>query len=76
MIYYDSQLTIHIINHERTKNVDIKYHFVQYQLLKGNIKVKKVSTKDHLADMGTKTVTVIKFKHCLDVRLSPLTLGL
>lgn len=71
VIYSDNQSAIHLsknpIHHERTKHVDIRYHFVRDKVAEGEIDVKKVPTEDNPADMGTKVVTNTKFKHCLNL---------
>ena len=48
--------------HERTKHIDVKYHFIRDVITKGDVKICKISTRDNLADMMTKPVPVIKFK--------------
>ena len=50
--------------HERTKHIDIKYHYVRDVVTQGKLKVCKISTHDNLADMMTKTVHVAKFELC------------
>ncbi|PON46548.1 hypothetical protein PanWU01x14_250800 [Parasponia andersonii] len=55
--------------HERTKHIDVRYHFVRDIIARGNIIVSKVSTHDNSADIMTKTLSGDKFKHCLDLRL-------
>ena len=71
VVYSDSQSALHLCKnpmyHERTKHVDVKYHFVRDQVTSGIVKVQKVSTEDNPADMGTKIVTAAKFKHCLNL---------
>ena len=71
IVYSDSQSAIHLcknpIYHERTKHVDVKYHFVRDQVATGAVKIQKVSTEDNPADMGTKSVTTAKLKHCLNL---------
>lgn len=71
IVYSDSQSAIHLcknlIYHERTKHVDVKYHFVRDQVSTGAVKVQKLSTKNNPADMRTKIVIAAKFKHCLNM---------
>ena len=50
---------------ERTKHIEIKYHFIRDQVSNSIVQVEKVSTDDNQADMGTKIVSYSKFKHCL-----------
>ena len=51
--------------HERTKHIDVRYHFIRDVIEEGEIVVVKIPTTDNPADMLTKPVLVIKFKHCL-----------
>ena len=68
-IYSDSQSALHLcknpVFHDRTKHVDIKYHFIRERISDGEVVMNKVSTDDNPADVGTKVVTLGKFKHCL-----------
>ncbi|KAJ9552741.1 LOW QUALITY PROTEIN: hypothetical protein OSB04_016786 [Centaurea solstitialis] len=48
------------VNHERTKHIDVRYHFLR---LKRRVK----KTDDNLADALTKPVSFNKFRHCLDL---------
>ncbi|XP_031268700.1 secreted RxLR effector protein 161-like [Pistacia vera] len=70
-VYSDSQSAVHLgknpVYHERTKHVDVRYHFARDMILKGEVKLMKVPTENNLADMGTKVVTLAKFKHGLNL---------
>ena len=61
--------------HERTKHIDVRYHFVRDVIACGDIIVSKVSAHDNPADMMTKSLPIAKFEHCLDlvsvVEISP-----
>ena len=65
VVHLDSQSVIHLwknsVYYERTKHVDVRYHFVRELVANGDIHIHKVSIEDNLADMGTKTVTAAKF---------------
>ena len=67
-LYCDSQSAIYLTKdqmfHERTKYIDIKYHFVRDVIEEGELKVCKISTHDNPADMLTKSVPVAKFELC------------
>ena len=71
VVFCDNQSAICLVKnqayHERTKHIDIKYHFIREAFTERNITVKKVDTADNPADMLTKIVPVNKFKHCLDL---------
>ena len=45
--------------HERIKHIDV--------IESEKVKVEKVSTEENLADMFTKSLSSVKFKHCLDL---------
>ena len=51
-----SAITIlkNLIQHSRTKHIDIKYHFIRDHVLKGDIELEFVSTSDQLAHILTK----------------------
>ncbi|GAB2278532.1 hypothetical protein Dimus_039298 [Dionaea muscipula] len=70
-VYTDSQSALHLcknpVFHDRTKHIDVKYHFVRDVLSAGDLEIAKIPTEENPADIGTKVVTVGKFKHCLDL---------
>jgi hypothetical protein len=47
---------------EKSKHIDIRYHFVRDIIEKGLVKVCKISTHNNPADMMTKHVSVAKFE--------------
>jgi hypothetical protein len=53
--------------HERTKHIDVRYHYVHEVIAKGDVKVCKISTHDNAADMMTKSVPSAKFELCSDL---------
>ncbi|GKF33835.1 hypothetical protein Tco_0107035, partial [Tanacetum coccineum] len=40
--------------HSRTKHIEVRHHFLRDNVQKGNISIKKVSSKDNIADILTK----------------------
>ncbi|PHT81942.1 hypothetical protein T459_14957 [Capsicum annuum] len=70
-VFCDSQSDIFLTKdhmfHERTKNIDVRYHFVCEIVAHGDIMVSKISTHDNPADMLTKMLLSTKFEHCLDL---------
>ena len=62
--------------HERTKHIDVHYHFIHEVIARGDNIVSKVRTHDNLANMMTKTLPFTKFEHCLDLVGSLLSLSL
>lgn len=66
--FCDSQSAIYLTKdqmlHERTKHIDVKYHFVCNVVAQGKLKACKISTHDNPADMMTKPVPIAKFELC------------
>jgi hypothetical protein len=64
----DSQSAIYLTKdqmfHERSKHIDVKYHYVRDVVTQGKLKVCKISTHDYSADMMTKSVPIAKFELC------------
>lgn len=60
-------LTTDQMFHERTKNIDVRYHFVSDIIARCDIVVSKANTHDNPVDMMTKSLPVAKFDHCLNL---------
>ncbi|KAG8500760.1 hypothetical protein CXB51_002783 [Gossypium anomalum] len=71
IVLCDSQSAIFLTKdqmfHERTKHIDVRYHFVRDIIAHGGIVVSKISTHENPADMMTKSLPITKFEHCLDL---------
>ena len=70
-IFCDSQSAIYLTKdqmfYERTKHIDVRYHYIQDIIAQGDVKVCKINTRDHPADMMTKSVPTTKFELCLSL---------
>ncbi|KAK8931207.1 hypothetical protein KSP39_PZI016896 [Platanthera zijinensis] len=70
-VHCDSQSAICLakdqVYHARTKHIDVRYHKLREFVGSGEILLLKVPTEDNVADILTKPVTGVKFKHCLDL---------
>ena len=70
-IYCDSQSAIYLTKdqmyHERTKHIDVKYHFIRDIIADKKVLIQKINTKDNPADMFTKSLPIYKFKQCLNL---------
>ncbi|KAJ9548963.1 hypothetical protein OSB04_021506 [Centaurea solstitialis] len=64
-VFCDNQSAIFLtkdqVLHERTKHIDMRYHFIREVIAKGDFKVRKISTHDNPADMMTKVLPTAKF---------------
>jgi hypothetical protein len=54
------------IMHNRSKHIDIKYHFIREQIEKGTISIQWISTQQQIADIFTKTLAPRNFIQCRD----------
>lgn len=65
----DSQSAIALsknsVHHERTKHIDVRYHFIREKIAEGNVKVVKISTTWNPADIFTKVVPVSKLQDAM-----------
>ncbi|GKC23544.1 retrotransposon protein, putative, ty1-copia subclass [Tanacetum coccineum] len=65
----DNQCAIHLsrnhVFHERTKHINVRYHFIREVLEAKTVKVLKVGTEHNVADALTKVVPGRKLQHCL-----------
>ncbi|POM66843.1 Integrase catalytic core protein [Phytophthora palmivora] len=64
-IYEDNQGSIALAKdpefHKRTKNIDIRYHFVREKVEDGQVVLEYCSMKEMLADLMTKSITAVQF---------------
>ncbi|GKC71891.1 retrovirus-related pol polyprotein from transposon TNT 1-94 [Tanacetum coccineum] len=69
-IYYDSQSAIAIscnpVQHTRTKQIDVRYHFIKDHVEKEIIELYFVGTEYQLADLFTKSLPKARFKFLVD----------
>ena len=54
-----------LVQHSRTKHIEIKHHFLRDHAQKGDITLEFVSTKDQLDDLFTKPLSEEQF---IDIR--------
>lgn len=56
-----------MVYHERSKHIDIKYHFVKDIVEKGDIRIVKIGTEDNPADCFAKSLPSFKLRLCLSL---------
>jgi hypothetical protein len=70
-VFCDNQSAIFLTKdqmfHDRTKHIDVRYHFVREVIARGDFKVIKIHTNDNPADVFTKCLPVAKFSLCLNL---------
>ena len=66
MLYCDNQSSLSLAKnamvHQRSKHIDIKYHFVQSVVSGGKMDLRYIPTENNIADVFTKPFTGIKLK--------------
>jgi hypothetical protein len=70
LIYGDNQGALKLAQnpqyHNRTKHIDIVYHFIRERISKGEIKVEFIPTKEMIADILTKAMSPKQFNYLLE----------
>ncbi|KZV27844.1 hypothetical protein F511_36122 [Dorcoceras hygrometricum] len=60
IVHCDNQSAIHLskhqVFHERTKHIDVRFHFVREIIESGEVQITKISTEKNPADMCTKVL--------------------
>ena len=51
------QLAENAVNHERSKHIDIRYHFIRQIVASGKIQLYYVDTKKNVSDLLTKATS-------------------
>lgn len=64
-VYEDNNSCIllaeHPVFHQRTKHIDIRYHFIREHIIQDEIKLCQIDTNYQIADMLTKALNKLKF---------------
>nr|GEU78215.1 hypothetical protein [Tanacetum cinerariifolium] len=67
LMYYDSKSAIailcNLVQHSKTKHIDIRYHFIQEHVEKGTVELYFVRTEYQLADLFTKALSKESFEY-------------
>lgn len=68
-VYRDNQSSIYLSRnpmfHERSKHIDVRYHFIRDMICKGLVNIEMADTDEKPSEMMNKAVDSGKSKHCL-----------
>ena len=56
-----SRIYFNTVFHQRTKHIDIRYHFIREHIIQNEIKLCQIDTNNQVADMLTKGLNKVKF---------------
>ena len=59
-------MTENLIFHDKSKKIEIKYHFIWDMVQKGAVKLKYVPTEEQVVDVLTKPLARVKFEYFRD----------
>ena len=66
-IYCDNQSCIKFTEnpmfHDKSNNIDIKYHYIRDMVQRGAMKLQYVPTEEQVVDVLTKILSRVKFEH-------------
>lgn len=67
MFYMDNMSAVRLIKnpefHKRTKHIDVRYHFIREKYRNGLFNLEHISTKEMIADIGTKALPKVRFEY-------------
>ena len=70
-IFVDNQGAIALakkpIHHQRSKHIDIKYHFIRGEIENKNIILNYIPTEENIADIFTKPISKFKLNKFLNI---------
>ena len=71
VVFCDIQSAIHLTKnnpyHDKTKHIDVRYHFIRVIVVIDIVLVEKIPTLENPVDMLTKPLPNAKLQHCLDL---------
>ena len=61
IIHVDNKSAIELaknpVNHERSKHIDVRFHFIREHVKEGSVELRHVASKDQAADIFTKPLS-------------------
>ena len=66
-IFCDNQNCVKLsknpVFHDKSKHIEIKYHYIRDMVQRGGVKLQYVATYENIADVLTKTLSRVKFEY-------------
>jgi energy-converting hydrogenase A subunit M len=59
-------MTENLVFHDKSKHIEISYHYIRDMVQRGAIKLQYIITDEHVADVLTKPLSRVKFEHFRD----------
>ena len=67
-IYYDNHSCVKLsdnpVFHDKSKHIEIKYHYIMDMVQKGAVKLQYVAMDEEIADVLTNPLARVKFEYC------------
>jgi hypothetical protein len=60
------KITENLVFHDKSKHIEIRYHYIRDMVQRGAIKLQYVSTDEQVVDVLTKPLSRVKFEHFRD----------
>jgi len=57
------ELATNSVNHERSKHIDVRFHFIREQVKEGNVELEHIESRAQVADMFTKLLPSSLFEN-------------
>ena len=60
------KMTENLVFHDKSKHIEVRYHFIRDMVQKGAVKLKYVPTEEQVVDVLTKPLARVKFEYFQD----------
>ena len=60
--------------HDKSKHIEIKYHYIRDMVQRGVVKLLYVATEEQIADVLTKPLARLKFEYFIEKVMRPIAI--